>query len=283
VSTSRPADIPITAELINQAIASADSFGHEMRVRAILEQNGVKFTHGWTYPDPVEAKPRQFDFRGTLAHLNHRNRFRFAIECKNLAPTAPLVISGTPRSPAEAFHDIVSPADMGTNFIIRRSRFENRVYPLGGFVGKSFLRLRLDKGVLVSSSQGEGDVYNGWAQALASAHEICGLAAKDIDSGVSVFSVILPAVVVPDGTLWTVQYQRDSSIGAGAIAVDRASVFVNHSVRLPDGHQSINLSHVEFFTLSGLQSFLSELCRHDRYEEDWFPANSEIRKAVNEQ
>ena len=59
--------IPITPAAIAQAIATGDDFGHEMRVRAVLKK-GARVQHGWAYVDPVEGKPRQFDFRALLEH-----------------------------------------------------------------------------------------------------------------------------------------------------------------------------------------------------------------------
>jgi hypothetical protein len=98
--------MPIDPADIRRAISDADDFGHEMRVRNLLEVTpAINFEHGGTYKDPITGKPRQFDFRCSLRKQNAL--LSLAVECKNLSVESPLVISGTWRRSEEAFHDLI--------------------------------------------------------------------------------------------------------------------------------------------------------------------------------
>jgi len=117
--------------------------------------------HGWTYLDPVEEKPRQFDLRCVLKHFNSERYMQMAVECKNLAPEAPLIISGTRRTYEESFHDFVhsdTRASTVTGTCVCRSHVKNEVYPCGGFVERAFselnqMRKKQDLSGLPQSSQ----------------------------------------------------------------------------------------------------------------------------------
>ena len=164
--------------MLAQAVLAEDDFGHEMRVRSLLEHAAGQVRHGWTYLDPVEEKPRQFDLRCVLRHFNSERYMQMAVECKNLAPEAPLIISGTRRTYEESFHDFVhsdTRASTVTGTYVCRSHVKNEVYPCGGFVGKSLLRVKPneEEARFVRTSAVESEIYNRWAQTLASAHELC--------------------------------------------------------------------------------------------------------------
>ncbi|HEX2099265.1 MAG TPA: hypothetical protein VHF69_01305, partial [Candidatus Synoicihabitans sp.] len=149
----------VTSTAIAQALATSDDFGHEMRVKAVLER-GAYVEHGWAYIDPVEGKPRQFDLRARLDHSDRPRRIHMAVECKNLAAEAPLVISGTLRTKAEAFHHyVLAEADRRGRGVMDVWR-DQHIYPLGQFVGKSIVRLRTEKGRLVAGP--DNDIYKGW-------------------------------------------------------------------------------------------------------------------------
>ena len=70
-----------------QAIVVAeDDFGFEMRVGGIMRKlPELEVRHGGTYSDPVEDKPRQFDYVCSLTKDNRR--LALAIECKNVNPS----------------------------------------------------------------------------------------------------------------------------------------------------------------------------------------------------
>lgn len=265
---------PVTADAIAQAIAHSDDFGHEMRVRAVLRLRGAHVQHGWAYLDPVEGKPRQFDFRATLSR--ETRTMKLAVEAKNLSPDAPLVVSGTTRVRDEAFHDRVKCQNRnGHDFIaVLRSRADQPFYPVGEFVGKSILRLKRDgKKGLVHSSSLESEIYNRWSQALASADELCKAAAISVAGQHEKETVILPIVVVPDGTLWQAEYKADGTLAEPPAQVDATNLFLNHEVVVRPHNNWMNLSHVNFYTLTGLDQFLRDLPNFQWSE--WFSASAE--------
>ena len=96
----------ITSKDIEEVIATEDDFGHEMRVGRLLRGYfGSQTLQGGTYIDPVSGKARQFDFR--WRHQLAEHGLNLAIECKNVNPDSPVIISGRNRSESEAFHELV--------------------------------------------------------------------------------------------------------------------------------------------------------------------------------
>lgn len=259
-------------EAIGRAVAASDDFGHEMRVRAMLKKHGAHVQHGWTYADPVEGKPRQFDFRATLMKADHAQAVRLAVEAKNLAVESPLIVSGTARVPEEAFHDRVKYQNRnGHDFVgVLRSKADQPFYPVGKFVGKSILRLKWDeKRGFVSSAPLESEIYNRWTQALASADELCKSAAISTTRRPELETVIMPLVVVPDGTLWIIEYDAEGrQVGRPELS-DATNLFLNHEVVVRPHNNWMNLSHVNFYTLTGLDVFLGGLVKNDAWG-DWF-------------
>jgi hypothetical protein len=118
-------------------------------------------------------------------------------------------------------------------------------------------------------SEAESGIYDRWSQALASAKDLC---AESLYSGQNEgnphLSVVLPGVVVPDGTLWEARYDRDGE-SAAPEAVEATTVFVNHEIEVKKSNNWTNLSHVHFWTLSGLKHFLDSLRKEGAWDV-WF-------------
>jgi hypothetical protein len=269
--------MPIDPADVRRAISDADDFGHEMRVRNLLEVTpAINFEHGGTYKDPITGKPRQFDFRCSLRKQNAL--LSLAVECKNLSVESPLVISGTWRRDQEAFHDLIesrtgrfesgSMVFVGLSSTTRRSQGGDSFYGPKKFVGKSLLRVKMSKNAPVASP--DSDIYDRWSQALASgidlASEACELSMK-LHSP-HVFSAILPVVVVANGSLWTVVYDDKGDMLDEPKPAESCELYVGHSLRLRQepkafSHQ-FTFSHVHFFTLSGFDSFLDRMVTNDK-------------------
>jgi hypothetical protein len=264
------------ADAIAQAIATSDDFGHEMRVRAVLNKHRAQVQHGWVYLDPIEGKPRLFDFRAKLYHPTQLRRLQFAVECKNISPDVPLVISGTARAQDEAFHDFIAFNGEKNYAQVRvlRAKADQLKYPFGEFVGKSVLRLKPDKdGGLVQSSNHETEIYQRWVQALASADALCKAAAVQ-DGRDTVFqTVVLPMVVVPDATLWTVNYDATGAVVGAPTPTEATTLFFNHEVVVVPNNHWTNFGHVHFFTLTGFHQFLAEQTVARSWN-DWFPTTA---------
>jgi hypothetical protein len=266
--------------MILEQLQRSDDFGFELKTKGTFEAVGARVTHGWTYIDPIEEKPRQFDLRAQfLNYGTERHHLWMAAECKNLDPAAPLVISGTRRTRDESFYDFVrADGTVGLRQHVMRAQADCYLYQRDEFVGKSMLRLKPDEKAkgskLVPASDKESDVYGRWSQALASAGDLCKEAAfVGGNTGKVHESIVLPAVIVPDGSLWTVEYNKDGTIFEGPKAAKSATFFVDHEITIVPKNLWTNLSHVHFFTLTGLREFLAPLNRFP--STDWFPTSAE--------
>jgi hypothetical protein len=263
----------ISASDLRDIITREDDFGHEMRVGSVLRScSAAVIQHGGTYTDSISDKPRQFDYRCWVSARS--SRLALAIECKNIDPTSPLVVCGTSRHGDEAFHDLIESRQgrfddggiihVGLSSVTRRVITNNMFYPRDEFVGKALLRAQMDR--QTASRSGESEIYDRWAQALSSAVELgtsATLLAKHL-SVTSVFSAVLPMVVVPNGMLWRAIYDNHGALISEPTEVDECAFFVGREIVVagPKGKpwfQKFTFSHVHFLTVDGLKSFLSKM------------------------
>jgi hypothetical protein len=258
----------ITAAQIKNVVLAEDDFGHEMRVGAALNtlkyaiSSGISIEtaiHGETYEDPVTQKTRQFDYRCRI--VNHRNRgiISLAVECKNLNPDFPLVICGRPRTQRESYH--VAIAWDGINPRTLQITGQSSIYRPHELVGKSILRLKIKEKKLCSD--GDSEIYDRWAQALASSNDLAVEAAQKPSSGFRIF--VMPMVVVPNGSLWTVNYNFDGDVASDPQQVQTCEFYVAHKI---DIGPPFLITHIHFLTLDGLRSFFTEFANGDFYKWD---------------
>jgi hypothetical protein len=262
---------------IRNVITREDDFGHEMRVGHVIRSYpNIVVQHGGTYTDSVTQKPRQFDYRCWLKKAEAQ--LSLAVECKNLSPSVPLVICGTRRRDNEAFHELIESRQgtfegksvifSGLSSVTRRANAENTFYLPAKFVGKSLVRVQTDKSPMART--GDSDIYDKWAQALSSAVELAKSAsslAKDF-SVAHFFSAVLPIVIVPDCLLWRAVYDDTGNVLADPSQVSECELFVGREIEIGGTKgtpffQRFTFSHVHFFTLSGLNSFLSKMASND--------------------
>jgi hypothetical protein len=80
-----------------------------------------------------------------------------------------------------------------------------------------------------------------------------------------VFSAIFPIVVLPNQTLWTVKYDINGNIVGEPTLVDHCEFYVARRVRvnISEFAEHFCFSHIDFFTLSGFNSFLIEITQED--------------------
>jgi hypothetical protein len=265
--------MPASASEIKSVVLKEDDFGHEMRVgQTVRSFPLIQVQHGGTYTDSVTQKPRQFDYRCWLRQGDAQ--LKLSVECKNLSLSNPLVVCGTKRRKNEAFHELIESRQgtfqrrgatfTGLSSITRHALMEDCFYLPDEFVGKSLIRIQTDKNPMVKTS--DADIYDKWSQALSSSVELaqsaCGAA---MEFKVNHFyTAILPIVVVPDRSLWSVAYDITGGISADPVEADSCELFVgrdievNGPIRTPN-YQRFMFSHVHFFTLNGFASFLSKM------------------------
>jgi hypothetical protein len=282
------------AKLKPDAITDADlieylnkysDFAFEVKVLNSLVASGFHCEHGGTYDDPATSKPREFDIRATKTFYN-RLFLRLAVECKNLKENCPLLVSCLPRRRDEAFYEVVYSVDPATDPIdeskgtIPAMLSISQTLRLNGFqtmyradepVGKSCDQIgRLQNGDLSGS---DADIYDKWAQALSSAHDLTWLACNDGRDRASdpALSTVFPIVVVPDGRLWVTHFDKDGNRVQDPKQVERCPYFIGR----PYFHRGLisgqmTLSHLEFVTYSGLTNFVNYLCGSEHRLEETF-------------
>jgi hypothetical protein len=244
---------PIIARDLADFVHADSDFGFEMRVLKQLRTDGFTCSHSGTYRDPVTDKIREYDIR---AQVNRGDlTLALAVECKNLRPNNPLLLSAVPRTRDEAFHDIVY---FHSDPIIAYPEIfhvleKSRVYKVGEMVGKKTDQVGREErnGELASDDEATFEKLN---QAVSSCQY---LVQRFVNQRTAPFQrVIIPVLVVPSGLLWQVDYDADGSITTLPRKVARASRFLDHSWSTRTGQiagdVSYTLSHIEIVTFEVL-------------------------------
>lgn len=269
------------ADLI-EFLESSSDFSFELQVLNTLVEMGFSCEHGGSYTDRSTKKIRAFDIRATQAF--DLRFLRLAVECKNIRPNNPLLVSCVPRRNEEAFHEIIlsvnpdeclleKPPEMHCRAMLARSKNirlvgEHTAYPSGAPVGKSCTQIgRSTNGELSTS---DSDVYDKWAQALSSADDLTLLACSDGDdrTGNVALSLVFPLLVVPNERLWVTHYDACGKRIRDPEPADRCSYYVHSSHYHPDAFTAdeVTLSHLEFLTIDGLRAFVTELSDADKLD-----------------
>lgn len=276
---------PISQQDILDWLASSSNFAFELRCVKLLNDNGVRCLHGGSYSDPVTKKTRQFDIRAQWS--SGRIHARFAVECKNLDPTFPLLVQCVPRTPSEAFHELVLSYDPSLNpetasqarafqktcETIRLSH-PNSVYEEHAPVGKSCVQV--GRSLDGSLSSNDSEVFDKWAQALASSQDLIDSSTTDgPDIRNACISLVVPVVVVPDDMLWQVVFDSTGNQQSQPTQTDRCPFFVGQGYSASGAFDRtwITLSHLEFVTTRGLKQLALDVC-YGR----WFPTLPEQYK-----
>ncbi|MFZ1219414.1 MAG: hypothetical protein WAO00_08975 [Chthoniobacterales bacterium] len=273
----------ITPDDIKEIIAG-EGFGHEMRVRRILQsyRRESQLQHGGGYRDPQTHKTREFDFRWVFRR--YETALSFAIECKNVSVDSPVVISGSNRAKREATHDLVESRtgglfqtatgqvylDVAAAGVIRNVAVDESIYPSEGFVGRNILQLKPGKKTGSYTSARDSDLYEKWFQALSSAFDLVTVAMRYANHDQKhLFTLILPIVVLPNNTLWRAHYSEDGELMSDPEKVDECELFVGRpivpTVELGDFEEPYTFSHLHFFTTDGFTAFLLKATQ----DHDW--------------
>lgn len=282
-------ETPITKSDIDEYIQSNSDFSFEVQVLKSLRDLGLHCRHGEAYVDPQTDKYRDFDIRAEL--INGPLRLLLAVECKNLKEFNPLLMLCTPRQEIEAFHSVALPnsppndrSGGGIPYVL--PAFQSRtviaevtssnLYPIGEAVGREtsqVARRQHDK-LLIG---GDSETFDKWSQALSS----CADLVESIEFGSEtenpgvLFTIVVPILVVPDNMLWKAVFNGDGAIEEEAKQVDRCSYYLNRSYKTGFISPSwYTVSHLEFMTKSGLQSFIKQ------FQDDEIHKNLITSKAI---
>lgn len=264
-------DAAITAPDIKEYLGTQDDFDLELFVYRTAKQLGLVASHGGTYEDPVTKKHRQYDVRASAER--NQQRIDLAVECKALRPSFPLVVSCVPRAGDECFHHLIlsrtrrpEPGEVYSAIELAQPAtlaIQGRysVYHQGDSVGKSTTQIgRNDKGDFVA---GDGDVFDKWSQALASADDLIAQAsdAHERHSTPMFLTAVIPVLVVSDGTLWIADYSDVGELQRDPWQVNELTLFVGRAYSSAFGDPFV-LSHLHICTRTGISQFLSALVNH---------------------
>lgn len=260
-------DDPVDKVILSKYLSEFSDFGFEIRVLKMLRTFGLECEHGGHYDDPVTGKSREFDIRAekTFGQL----RVRMAIECKNIRPNFPILVSCIPRHEEESYHQVAAVKDRYSNVMgqqVSRARTYNirgqySLYRVGCPVGKSIAQVgcTLDGKITANDSE----LFEKWGQCLGSANDLIKRIYWDGDEDDELdayISAVLPFVVVPNERLWVVNYDDCGDEVGEPEMVEQCSCFVNKRYRLGTemAFTTLWVSHVEFVTFDGLRNFVSD-------------------------
>jgi hypothetical protein len=239
--------LPVGRDDLNAFVAQDSSFAFEMSVLSELIRLRFKCDHSGTYEDPITNKVRQFDIRATLERGDKGGRLGclvLAVECKMLNPGFPLLVSLSPRTRPEAFVDVVVKGYAGMEVVeFTRTQAYMPREPVGRKIDQVGKR---EDGSLFSDDE---ETFQKVQQAINSS---ASLVQNALTGGTrDALSVVLPVLVVPQGTLWTVRYEADGAVVGSPEPCDRASVILAHRWRVETPLRpapSYRLSHLEILT-----------------------------------
>jgi hypothetical protein len=244
---------PITAKDLEEFVGSDSDFAFEMQVLSQLRGAGFECAHSGTYRDPVTDKIRQFDIRAVKHEGNLT--LALAVECKNLRPNYPLLLSAVPRTTPESFHDLIVWERQSFPYpqSVRPVTGAASAYKPAEMVAKKTDQVGRDTSDgLVSDDQATFEKLN---QAVNSCRDLV----QDYlhESSPPLVRAIVPLLVVPPGLLWQVDYSADGNRVTGPRQVKHTSLFLKSawSVDLGVGAmRSYRLSHIELVTLDALSA-----------------------------
>jgi hypothetical protein len=246
-------DDPITAKELAEFVNHKSDFAFEMQVLSQLRSLGFECSHSATYQDPVTTKIRQYDIRAVKNE--GQNTLALAVECKNLRPNCPILLSAVPRTKAESFHALV---DYNPNpkiiiqLSIREAINSESAYKIGCSVAKKIDQVGKDStGAWLSNDKATFEKVN---QAVNSSRDLI-LECPMRQTSKANRRVIVPLLVVPTGLLWQVDFTADGKQEGPPRVVERSALYLDHAWQVEGNVRerlSYRLSHIEFATLGAL-------------------------------
>jgi hypothetical protein len=273
-STDTPKSFDIGKPELMRYLQEESGFHFELNVLWMLRSLHISCSHGGHYIDEVTQKVRQYDIQAEVAwpyNDSSRGRLsvRLAIECKKLTSKFPLLVSCVDRQADESsLHAVLGPTSMNGMFLPPELLVRHNCELYGDrLCGKELNQIGWKKsgnGWDLTSS--DGDVFGKWTQAVSSAQGLIADARRTPHT----ITAILPVLVVPDKTLWQVEYDSDGSMKEPMLT-QRCTYFLGQQVHLA-GLGPFTISNLEIMTFSGLRDFVRDRLRHKQALGKFFPS-----------
>lgn len=261
---------------IEEYLHKYSDFSFELKVLEKFNALGFRCDHSGTYEDPITGITRQFDIRAfherKLISVNLWARNYLSVECKNLQSNFPLLVHSLKRKRDESFHDVIftsGDSSLGLKHEKKKITDDKSLYSMDQYVAKATDQIGRHANTREILSN-DNDLFAKISQAINSAKDLiqeCLLTPKPSER---VLSFICPVVIIPDDTLWEVEYKVDG-YPEEAKKCKRASLYigkewtVNPPLQYPQ--LTYNMSHLEIATISGISDFVSDLLDDDLWME----------------
>lgn len=285
----------LNSETILNYLVEKDDFNFEIKVLKSGIDSRFKCNHGGSYNDPITNKIRQFD----LQFEKHFENFHIylAIECKNLRPKNPILLSQTPRQMHESFHELIiskitkrdgSRTEISDflkeSFVGNKSKSiriskDNKLYPYKNFVGKSIIQSGFKQNEKPNGKNEE--IYDKWIQAFGQGQSLLNKAASIYNTNNLKLnlSAIFPILVIPNNCLWIVNYNLDGNIDSIPKLCDSGELYFSIENTFTDKFPDLfNFSHLNIYTYNGFINFLNKLEKGSEFLEYIFPEEDIIEQ-----
>jgi hypothetical protein len=247
---------PITAADLKEFVINDSDFKFEMSTLSELSKLAFECSYSATYLDPIKEKLRQFDLRAIRRTGEHL--LALAVECKNLKPNNPLLISAVPRTANESYYDIIKHTTTVSHYVEAEHRLKQNVYRPGQMVGKKTDQVmrRESRETTIGSDliSDDNETFDKISQAINSSHDL--IAAEANNTTPPPVRVIVPVLVVPDNLLWQVEYDSEGNLTKLPHSVQNTSLFIDHAWTVKSLYNSqiqYRISHLEILTLGFLK------------------------------
>lgn len=190
----------------------------ELEALRILNDRQFVLEHSGQYKDQVTGAYREFDVRATQNHARKKFNYMLAVECKNLPVFQPLLSICSRAITQELYENVAVEKKTPSGSASVLPQFD--VKPMPPFLwerqkyfGRSLARLDRKRGGEITAMRGgaENNIYRQWDQAISS---LSGMVAEIGDhstthpAGTYFF---YPFLLVPNKTLWSVEYEVDGT------------------------------------------------------------------------
>ena len=268
---STPNNGSLTAQDISSFVDRRDDLALELFTYRAFRENGWWANQGHFYNDPIQDKPRQFDVQGgkdlrknPATPMLPTTGIHIAAECKNVDSLVPVIVSRVPRSESESYHCLLrrsldASGQTRDVHVIKSSPHDSKPYHMDAPVGKSILQFSANE----SAKQSPEDPYAKWSQALASSASLVAKAHWDalMFRTAPDLCFIMPALILADGALWTLDYDENGHRGE-PVQAEESTFYVGRDYSLGEDYVSKPkywVSHLHIYTKSGFVKALQTL------------------------